>query len=61
MNTYELVLDVTTTFDLTVQAESEEQAIKQAVDQAYIDTWSCSARYNHAEVYTIELEEPAND
>ena len=61
MNTYEIVLDVTTVFESTIQAESEEQAISQAVDQAYEDTWSCLARYDNAEVYTIELGEPAND
>jgi hypothetical protein len=54
MKHWEIHLDVTTVYEARVEAETEEEAIRLAEDQAYEDTWGCSARYDSCKVYTAE-------
>jgi len=54
MKHWEIHLDVTTVYETRVEAETEEEALKIAEDEAYKDTWGCNARFDSAELYTIE-------
>jgi hypothetical protein len=54
MKHWEIHLDVTTVYEARVEAETEEEAIRLAEDQAYEDTWGCSAIYDSCKVYTAE-------
>ena len=54
MKHWEIHLDVTTVYETRVEAETEEEALKIAEDEAYEDTWGCNARYDSTKLYTIE-------
>ena len=54
MKHWDIALDVTTVYQTRVEAETEEDAISLAEDEAYKDTWGCEARFDSANPYTIE-------
>lgn len=58
MKHWEIHLDITTVYETRVEANTEEEAIKLAKDQAYEDTWGCNARYDSSKVYTSEQITP---
>jgi len=61
MTKYRVEVDITTVLTVVVDAENEEQATELAYQQAYEDTWGCDARYDGAEIYTIEVEEDEDE
>lgn len=54
MKKFEITLDVTTVYRTEVEAETEEEALKIAENEAYEDTWGCRATYDDCTVYECE-------
>ena len=60
MKTYEIEVDVQTVFRVTLQAENKEEAEKEAIDQAYQDTWGNTATFGGATIFNTEEWEYEN-
>ena len=54
MKTYEIEIDVNTTYRTKIEATSKEEAIKLAEREAHEDTWSSEATWAGCEIYQLE-------
>jgi len=54
MKTYEVSVDVQTTFRCSLEASNEMEAREKAEKLAYQDTWSCKATWGGFDIYGVE-------
>lgn len=57
MAEYYVTVDWDATYRTTVEADSLEDAVKKASEEAYRDSWSCNSTYSFDKIYEVEDED----